>query len=325
MTRLLLALCSLVAVEAVAAAEAPAEKGTIAFKPLGDESAIPERYRLTPHEFPFELKLRHDAKEQGFAIYKLTFPSPVRTKFEVNNTVHADYYRPHGAGPFPTVILLDILDGSQTVCQVQAAILAKNQIAALHVQMPYYGPRRPPGEQIRLLSPAVEESIENIRQTVLDVRRAAAWLASRPDVDRDRLAIMGTSLGSFMASLSAAMEPRLGRAVIILGGGNLVDAYWDDPRATPYRKAYEESGGTKEKLQAIIAPVDPITYAEQLKQRKLLFLAAKRDDIVPPKAAESLWQATGKQKIVWYDATHVGSAIYLIPAMQHAVEHLKGK
>jgi len=291
---------------------APSQKGEVVFKPVGDEKAIPESYRLQPHIFSFELKLKHDAREQGFAIATLTFPSPVETKYAENNTVHADYYRPHGAGPFPAVILLDILDGSQTVCQIQAAILAKNRIAALHVHMPFYGPRRPQGEKVRLLTADVEATIGNIRQTVLDVRRAAA-----------RLAVMGTSLGSFMGSLSAAMEPRFTRAVIILGGGNLVDAYWDDPRALTLRKIYEATGGTKEKLHALIAPVDPITYADLLKQRKLLFLAAKRDDIVPPKAAESLWLATGKQKIVWYDATHVGAAIFFIPAMQHIVDHLK--
>ena len=41
--------------------------------------------------------------------------------------------------------------------------------------------------------------MDAIRQTVLDNRCAAAWLASRPEIDAKKLGIHGTSLGSFMA------------------------------------------------------------------------------------------------------------------------------
>ena len=46
------------------------------------------------------------------------------------------------------------------------------------------------------------------------------------------------------------------------------------------------------------AATDPLTYAEQLKTKKVLIGAASRDDVVPPSAATALWEATGKQKIV---------------------------
>ena len=70
-----------------------------------------------------------------------------------------------------------------------------------------------------------------------------------------------------------------------------------------------------------IAPADPITCAANLKDRRLLMLAGKRDDIVPPKMAEALWQASGKQKIVWYDCTHYGAVLYLAPALQQVLAH----
>jgi len=53
----------------------------------------------------------------------------------------------------------------------------------------------------------------------------------------------------------------------------------------------------------------------------VLILAGKRDDIVPPKAAEALWKATGKQTIIWYDCTHYGAVVYFVPAMRHIVKH----
>ena len=71
----------------------------------------------------------------------------------------------------------------------------------------------------------------------------------------------------------------------------------------------------------LIAPVDPLTCASNLKDRKVLLLAARRDDIVPPRMAEALWQATGKQEIVWFDCTHYGAVKYSVPAMEYLVRH----
>src|SRR5207247_6506533 len=109
-------------------------------------------------------------------IYQLRFPSPVVTDCQENNTVHAEYYRPRGAGPFPGVIVLDITAGNQQLSRSIATCLAQNRIASLFVQMAYYGPRRPPGSKRRLLSVDIPQTLEAIRQTVLDLRRATAWL-----------------------------------------------------------------------------------------------------------------------------------------------------
>jgi len=164
-----------------------------------------------------------------------------------------------------------------------------------------------------------------VRQTVLDLRVATAWLEARPEIDGKRLGILGTSLGSFMAALTAEMEPKLGRVVVLLGGGGFVDAYYDHPKAASYRKIYEALGGTKEKVAEIIAPGDPLTCAANLKDRKLLILAGKRDDIVPPKMAEALWNASGRQKIVWYDCTHYGAIVYLASALDHIAKHFQAE
>jgi hypothetical protein len=103
-----------------------------------------------------------------------------------------------------------------------------------------------------------------------------------------------------------------------------VDAYYDLPRAEAIRKVYEALGGSREKARKLLAPVDPLTCAANLRGKKLLIIAAKRDEIVPPKMAEALWKATGRQKIVWYDTTHYGAALYLPDAAEHVLKHFKG-
>jgi dienelactone hydrolase len=297
------------------------ETGTVRFKPTGDQTAIPERYRLEARPFDFELTPKRDLPASGLEIYDLRYPSPLPSKCPENNTVYGEYYRPKGKGPFPGVIVLDITGGDQQLSRLVATSLAQNGVAGLFVQMAYYGPRRPPGSKLRLLSTNLPQTMEAVRQTVLDIRLAAAWLESRPEIDRMRIGLHGTSLGSMIGALAAEMEPKIRRISILLGGGGLVDAFYDHPQAARYRKIWETLGGTKEAVVRLLAPVDPLTCAANLKDRQVLIIAAKRDEIVPPRATERLWEAAGKPRILWYDCTHYGAAFYYFPMMAQVVKH----
>src|SRR5436305_12062480 len=128
------------------------ESGTFKFTPVGDQANVPPRYRLSERSADYQLKLTLDPPDSTVEIHHLTFPSPVTSPHAENNTVHAAYYRPKGAGPFPGVIVLDITGGDQSLSRGISTYLATNKVAALFVQMAYYGPRRPPGSKLRLLS-----------------------------------------------------------------------------------------------------------------------------------------------------------------------------
>lgn len=304
-------------------AVASLEKGVVHFEPIGDQKNIPERYRLAAHSFDFELQKKRDLPLSNIEIHQLRFPSPVTTDCPENNTVWAEYYRPMGPGPFPGVIVLDITAGNQDLSRLISNCLAQNKIAALFVQMAYYGPRRPPGSKRRMMSTNFVQTLDNVKQTVLDVRCATSWLAARPEVDAGRLGIHGTSLGSMVGALTAEMEPRLGHVCVLLGGGGLVDAYYDHPRAAPYRKFWEAVGGNKEQIKRVLAPIDPITCAQNLKDRKVLIIAGKLDDIVPPKATEALWKAAGEPRLVWFNCSHYGAALFIGPIMEQVVKHFQ--
>jgi dienelactone hydrolase len=295
--------------------------GTVHFQPIGDQANIPECYRLSERSFDYTMKPLRELPVSGVEVFQVTFPSPVTSPTPENNTVYAEYYRPTGPGPFPAVVVLDITGGDQSLSRFIARTLAQNKIAGLFVQMAYYGPRRPPGSKLRMLSTDIPQTMAAVRQTVLDCRCAAAWLEGQPEIDGRRIGIMGTSLGSFVATLTGEMDPRFNRVAILLGGGGLVDAFYDHPRAAPYVKIWQALGGTKERVKAVLGPVDPITMAANLKGRAVLMIAAKRDEIVPPSAAIALWEAMGKPKIVWYDTTHYGAALYIGAALKPILEH----
>jgi dienelactone hydrolase len=301
------------------------EKGGFRFRPVGDEKNVPARYRLEPREFLYEMDKKTDLPALGVGVYRVRFPSPVVSPTPENNTVHAEYYRPAGDGPFPGVIVLDITGGNQALSRHISAYLASQGVAGLFVQMAYYGPRRPPGSKLRLMSTNIPHTVAAVTQTVLDLRVATAWMESRPELDPKRLGITGTSLGSFLSALTGSMEPRLGRVCVLLGGGGFVDGYAEHPLAKPWVSLLTAFGASKATMKKVIAPIDPLTYAENLKGRKLLILAASKDEVVPPTMARMLWEASGKQAIRWYDAGHYTAALHLADALERIAAHFKEK
>ncbi|HVL14038.1 MAG TPA: hypothetical protein VM529_15825 [Gemmata sp.] len=302
-----------------------AGEGSFQFECKDDEKCgVAERFRMPAREVAYKLTLRHDLKHTGVRVYDLTFPSPVTTDVPENNTVHCELFLPAGEGPYPAAIVLDILQGNAVIARGQCMWMAQHGVAGMVVYMAHYGPRRPANSKTRLLSTDVFKSIDGVRQTVLDCRCAAAWLASRPEFDRDRIGLAGTSLGSLVGAVVSANEPLIKNVCLMLPAGGLVDAFYDHPKAEPYRPLVDAVGG-KFTMKLLIGPVDPLTYAKQLQGKNLLMLCASRDDILPPTAAKRLWEATGKQKILWVDATHVGAALFTMPFLREMTDHIKGK
>jgi dienelactone hydrolase len=316
------ALAALFALAAPALA-ADTERG--AFKVPADDAKAPvvERFRMEAYSGEYNLKLRYDLRHSGVTVYDLTFPSPVKSDISENNTVYAEYFVPRTLAKVPAVIVLDIMQGNQLIARGEAMWLAQNGVAAMVVVLPHYNQRRAPGSKIKLVSPDIVRTLDGIRQGVLDCRCAAAWLAGRPEVDADNLGMVGTSLGSFLTALTSANEPRIKNVCMVLGGGGLVDAYYDHPKAKPVTEWIDLVGG-KRLVKNLVAPVDPITYAAQLKGKNLLMIAAKEDEIVPPKAATQLWEATGKQRIVWLDAGHITAAFYTMSVLREMRDHVRG-
>src|SRR4051812_31669713 len=86
------------------------EHGEAAFTPTAEEAGVPERFRMTPAVFPFEIEPRLDVA--GYSVSAVRFPSPVESPDIENNIVHAEYFRPKGEAPEggrPAVIVLHIL------------------------------------------------------------------------------------------------------------------------------------------------------------------------------------------------------------------------
>jgi len=295
-----------------------ATTGRVTFRPGPAEAEVPAAFRLAEATYAYES--RELRVTPGYVVSAVRFPSPIVTADVENNSVHAEYFRPTVPGRRRAVVVLHILGADFALSRYLAARLADRGVAALFVKLPYYGERRPPGGEKRFLSTDVGRSVGSLRQGVLDVRRAGNWLADRPEVDSARIGVTGISLGGIVSSLAAAIDPSIHDAAILLAGGDLHEILWTMPEAARYRRLWVESGRNKQDLQDLLTPLDPLTYAQRLRGKRLIMFAGNVDEVVPPASARALWLAAGRPPITWLDCGHYSAAGYLLPAIRRTVD-----
>jgi hypothetical protein len=297
--------------------------GVVQPRKRNGQDGIPEMYRL--NGAPFKYEIEPDRVVGGIIRAKVRFPSPLETEYPVNNTVYGEYYRPFGTGPFPCVIVLHITGGDFELSRFISRVLAKSHTAALFIKMPYYGERRPKGERIRMVSNDLERGLRSMRQVVLDLRRTADWIEARPELDGGRIGVMGVSLGAIAGALSTAIEPRISHACLVLGGAHLENVLYEsvEREAREYRKIWIKHGGTRKSFAKVFAPYDPGSYAERLHRRVVLMISASHDRTIPKESSLALWEATGRQRILWYPCGHYSMAKYFIPALGHATQFFR--
>lgn len=300
----------------------PVFQGVAEFRATAREADVPAMYRLADADFPYETETRFESP--GGSVLTVRFPSPVTSPDPENNTVHAEYFRPvvKEGVKAPGVVVLHILGADFALSRYLAGRLADRGVAALFVKLPYYGERRPKGDAPRFLSEDIDRTVLAMRQGVCDVRRGAAWLSGRPEVDPKRLGVTGISLGGIVASIAVAVDPAMDRGAFLLAGGDLARVLWEMPEGAKYRQAWKDSGRTFADLQRLTDPYDPVRYAGRLVGKRVIMMSGNVDEVIPPSCSKALWEAAGRPPITWFDCGHYSAAGYLLPAIRQAVDFL---
>jgi dienelactone hydrolase len=217
----------------------------------------------------------------------LTFPSAFVTPHESNNTVRCRFFPARNASAAVLVMPQWNSDagGHVGLCK----LLAMNGMSALRLSLPYHDQRMPP-ELHRadyIVSANVMRTLQVCRQAVLDARRAIAWLKLQ---GYERIGILGTSLGSCLALLTAAHEPLIDAEALNHISPYFADVVW---RGLSTRHVREGLDGHVELdlLRSIWQPISPRGYLERLRNRKTLLVYARYDLTFPVDLSEDLVRA----------------------------------
>lgn len=186
--------------------------------------------------------------------------------------------------------------------------LAALGVIALAIDAPNRGDRHDknaPG--ISFLEPA---SVQKwFQQHCGDYSRALDYLATRADVDADRLGYVGFSWGAITGVTFAANDERV-RVMTSIGGGSLA-GYLALPA-----KAGEKSSSS----------LDPADHIARFAPRPLLLINSTKDQLVLPVFARVLHAAAGAgSEIKWYETDHFFNGIDRDAVLQSVAEYMKAK
>lgn len=230
----------------------------------------------------------------------LRFPSALVTPHPENNVVHARLFAAAPASrwtrrhPRRAVLVLPQwnadADGHVGLCR----LLAHFGMSALRLSLPYHDERMP-GELTRadyIVSSNLGRTLQVCRQAVLDARRAIDWLASR---GVERIGILGTSLGSCLAMLTAAHEPRIRAAALNHVSPYFADVVWEGLSTAHVRRGLDGHVDL-ETLRRVWAPISPQFHLDRLRNTPSLLVYAKYDLTFPRQLSEDLvrsWRERG--------------------------------
>ena len=278
------------------------------------------------HPFQYRMELRRET--DGFRVYRLTYPSPVLTPFEQNNVIPADYYLPTDVKPGgpkrPAVICLHILNGNFELVHMTCSMLASHGVPAIMFKLPYYGERSlPEGRKALLDNPKI--FVESLPQGIRDVQRTIDVLASRPEIDADRIGVTGISLGGILAATAAGTDPRISRAALVLAGGDL-------PYVIEHAREVREVSDfitllppkQKDEIERAIRSVDPLEHTARLRElagrKKVLMVNAAEDHVVPRQCTQKLASALGMEdRVVWLEGLGHYTAMAALPEVMQTI------
>lgn len=132
---------------------------------------------------------------------------------------------------------------------------------------------------------------EQIMHFCSDYSRAVDYLATRPEVDKDRLGYVGVSWGAITGITYVAYDPRIKAVGSMVGGGNFLGRYTPEAAAEAAREGSTSS--------------DPVFHVARIAPRPLLFINVTKDQLIAKPWAESLHKAAGEgSKVVWLETDH---------------------
>jgi 2,6-dihydroxypseudooxynicotine hydrolase len=201
--------------------------------------------------------------------------------------------RPPGVSRPPVVVLIAGLDSTKEEFHTFTGLFLRRGVATLA----FDGPGQGEVEFDLPIEPHFEEPIG----AVLD------FLSERADVDGNRVAAAGVSLGGYYAARATAFEPRI-TCGVAMGGPYAFGANFDElPQLS--REAFEVRSHSVDAQQARerAAALDLTGVAERIRQ-PFLVVFGKEDRLIPYRDAERLFaeiQSADKRLEMYERGNHV--------------------
>ncbi len=237
--------------------------------------------------------------------------------------VEAFYYLPNEGRRFPLALILPITRGDFFTKRF-AVYLVERGYACLRF--------RSQGDLARLNGNPVSLPLfrDLLRARVIDTRRALDWVLTHPEIDGDRVGMVGFSHGAIVGGLLSAVEPRVKAAVLVLGGGDLAGIIGSSHEPSLRRireQIMADEGLTPQEFydaaSATLEDVDPLTYAPLVAPGRIVMINARFDRVIRRPYTETLWRAYGRPELIWLPTGHYTAALFSPYARHKVLTHFR--
>jgi pimeloyl-ACP methyl ester carboxylesterase len=232
-----------------------------------------------------------------------------------------EYYEQIGKEKAPVVLVLPILNGQKHVVRPFATYFADNGYNAVIVDT----------VQRKTLLEDMLQPEDAIRRTTIRHRRVLDWIDTLPNIDRDKIAVFGASLGGFNALFVSAADHRVSASAFALVAGDLPFVLTNSSE----RRIIEAADGAMETLQTDREGLrrylethidsDPLSLARFIDPERVLLVLAKFDDAVHYEKQLELQQAMGNPESITLPTGHVTTAAYLFYLRSRVLEFFDRK
>jgi dipeptidyl aminopeptidase/acylaminoacyl peptidase len=232
----------------------------------------------------------------GFATHRLIHYPTFDQVEGKPRMIPAFYYRPtkKSSQPFPVIIYIHGGPESQDRPGFQGTYNYFINELGIAVICPNVRGSSGYGKSYLLL-----DNAEKREDSVKDIGALLDWIASQPELDKNRVAVIGGSYGGYMVLASLVhYSDRLACGVDIVGISNFVtflkntSAYRQDLRRVEY--------GDEQKIGEFLHGISPLTNAHKIK-KPLLVIQGKNDPRVPVSEADQIAATVKKNNVpVWY-------------------------
>ncbi len=193
--------------------------------------------------------------------HELTWSSAIWTPYSENNTAYAHYF-PVEKHRRKAVVILPHWNAREGTYFDLGKVFRKVGISALRLTLPYHERRMPPPLERAdyLVAPNVGQTIQSVRQAVLDTKTAVHWLKKQ---GYEKIGIVGTSIGSCVAFLSFVHDETLAAGVFNHVSSYFADVVWKGLSTYHVRESLHREIELED-LREYWLPISPAAYMKKL-------------------------------------------------------------
>ncbi|MBM3699732.1 MAG: abhydrolase domain-containing 18 [Actinobacteria bacterium] len=300
----------------------------------------------------FNCEIKKETEKGTYQKILISFESPFKTNIKINDLAYSEVFiskdKKTAPGDNLSNTLLVLLHGfaskKNRLNNYYAFIknMLNNGLDCAFIHLPYHLSRTPAGQLSgqKLIYTDDKETLEFFHQSVVDVKRFIDIAIK--NIGYEKIVLCGFSLGSMISVITAAIDNRINKTILIFGGGNWHQIHWNSSLSYVLKgnclqddiinrvkcrflyKDFPVFCGELEKtdLDSLIRTglcshfalkektikqcflCDPAAFAYRLKPGNTLMLNCRFDHFFSKQSTLELWKNLGKPKIYWFNKLH---------------------